>query len=125
MNIKKQSYDNGKLFSMIYINNNGESHRIDGPAESRYYQNGNIKEEEYLLKDNYHRKNGPARILYYINKQVQYESYLLNNKLHRMDGPSRIWYYENGTIEKQEYYLNGIFYNDIFKWMVAIGNLER
>ena len=62
---------------------------------------------------------------YYYTKKKESEYFVdQNGKLHREDGPAYISYYDNGSIKKQEYYLNGKEYDDMFKWLVAVGLLE-
>ena len=73
----------------------------------KYYDNGNVEYERWLLNGNYHREDGPAYISYYENGNVESESWLLNDKRHREDGPAYVGYYENGNVESEYWFLNG------------------
>ena len=75
-----------------WINDNGELHRLDGPAaefkngDKHWYQNGER-----------HRLDGPA-IEYNIGTKCWYQ----NGKRHRLDGPAIDWF-----DRKKEWYIKG------------------
>lgn len=56
-----------KLIEIIYFNYSGKIHREHKPAIISYYENGEIRKEEYRLYDNLRRNDGPAWIKYYDN----------------------------------------------------------
>jgi antitoxin component YwqK of YwqJK toxin-antitoxin module len=45
-----------------------------------YYENGQLRYEEYYLNDKRHNPNGPAYRRWYENGQLWYEGYYLNGK---------------------------------------------
>jgi antitoxin component YwqK of YwqJK toxin-antitoxin module len=88
-------------------NKYGEYHRTDGPAVIRYYQDGEIRSEEYYVNGQSHRMDGPAYISYYNNGQIKYEEYSINNQRHRVDGPAYIGYFKDGSTDCEQYWING------------------
>jgi hypothetical protein len=64
-----------------WLDKDGEFHREDGPACTTYYENGNIKYENYYINGNKHRENGPAYVSYYENGNIKFKIYYLNDKL--------------------------------------------
>jgi len=111
----------GRIFCEEYYKND-KRHREDGPALNFYNEHG-IKFREIYYIDN-HIEGAPADIFYYENGQIYCEIYYKHDKLHRTDGPARIEYNIDGAIRTEEYWLNGTKYDDIFKWMITVGNLE-
>ena len=89
-----------------------------------YYDNGNVRFEEYWLNGKLHREDVPAFISYYENGNVEFEAYYLNDKRHREDGPAIIWYYENGNVREEGYHLNGkkLSYDE---WMIATAKTDE
>jgi len=55
-------------------------HREEGPAYTKYYNNGKIDREEYVVYGLTHRTNGPASIGYNINGSIRYTEYYINGK---------------------------------------------
>lgn len=89
-----------------------------------YSESEKIYFEEYLEDGQFHRLDGPAFISYYNNGQKAHEQYYKKDVPHRIGGPAHIWYYGNGQIESEEYYIDGVKYTDIFQYSVAAGSLE-
>ena len=100
-------YDNGQKKFEIYHNDNVKLHREDGPAITRWYNNGQMQTKEYYINGKLHRKDGPGYIYWFENGQIQTEEYYINNKFHRENGPATIYYNENGQIKYEEYFING------------------
>ncbi len=84
-----------------------KKHRIGGPAEIEYYENGNIKYGGYCINGNYHREDGPAKIYYFTNGNIEREEYVIDNKLHKEDGPALVEYDINRNIVSEFYWVNG------------------
>lgn len=55
----------------------------------------------------WHREDGPAYQYFYEDGQLRCEEYWVNDKWHREDGPVQIRYNQDGTIAWQQYYING------------------
>jgi antitoxin component YwqK of YwqJK toxin-antitoxin module len=64
-------------------------HRDGGPAYTAYYENGNIKYEDYYLNGKIHKEDGPAYIEFFKSGKISFEEYRLNGKWHREDGPAK------------------------------------
>lgn len=75
---------------LIQYYKNGRLHREDGPAEIRFYDNGNISHECYYNNGATHRDDGPAKTNYSYssNGAVIQDLYYRHGKLHREDGPA-------------------------------------
>jgi len=80
MSVEYKYYDEEKTKMKLedYTDENGDTHRTDGPAFIRYREDGS----------------------------VQFGSYFINGNRHRTDGPSRIWYREDGRVEREEYWIH-------------------
>ncbi len=74
----------------------------------KYYQNGKIKSELWLINNEYHRLNGPAFQQWYKNGQIEYEGWYQNNKFHRTTGPAFQQWDSNGRLINEFWYKNGI-----------------
>ena len=77
---------------IVYLTDN-EFHRIDGPAVTYWYANGNKQIEMYYIND--------GRPGY----DYDYTSIRTNSKLHRTDGPAITTWYKNKTKSTEEYYI--------------------
>lgn len=116
-------YDNGVLYKSILL----KKYSNDLPSLVEYYENGNIKREEYWADDPYsfeegyvvdfveHRdKDLPAIIEYYQTGEIHYEEYYKKNVRYypsRPNGkPASITYYTNGKIKINRYCLDGRSY---------------
>lgn len=86
------------------------------------FSNDNIKYEEYFLNGKYHRIDGPANIHWLNNGQKDIEEYYINGRLHREDGPSIIWYH-NGRKLHELYYLNGVNYFKV-EWIEKLKEIK-
>ena len=60
---------------------NGKYHRIDGPAKTEWYENGNKKSEEWYLYDKLHRIDGMAYIEWGENGNKKIEKWYKNGNL--------------------------------------------
>lgn len=100
----------GNVLSKTYYNENDEKHRDDGPAETRYFNNGNVEYEIYYENGKRHRDNGPAEIYYYSFGEICVELYFENGNQHRIGGPADISYYSNGDISFMIHFENNICY---------------
>ena len=63
MKPKVTHWPNGNIQLEEYWQN-GQRHRLDGPAIIYYYKNGNIQREVYSQNSLTHKENGPAKIEY-------------------------------------------------------------
>ena len=90
-----------------YTNENGEHHRLDGPAYEK--PDGH---KEWRINGKLHRDDGPA-----YEKPDSYKEWWINGLRHREDGPAVEWI--DGNVE---YWLNDIYYSrgdweqEIFKF---------
>ena len=80
---------------IIFKNDNGKTHRVDGPAI--IWSNG---DKSWWLNGKTHRADGPAVIWSDGSK-----SWWLNGKTHREDGPAYIW--SDGS---KAWYINDMHY---------------
>jgi antitoxin component YwqK of YwqJK toxin-antitoxin module len=55
----------------------------------------------------YHREDGPAYTRYDEDGTIDFEKYFIKGKLHREDGPAHIKYDQDGSMTYQAYYTNG------------------
>ena len=87
-------------------NENGELHRIDGPAV--IYPRGT---QSWWLNHKRHRLDGPAII-----RVDGTQEWYVNDKLHRLDGPAIIW-----SDKIQEWYVKGKkITEEVKKWMTQM-----
>jgi hypothetical protein len=79
-----------------------------------YYQNGNIRKEEYFKNDKRHRDDDlPACIKYYENGNKETVHYYIEGKLHReLDLPSIIIYCEFGFKSMEIYCKQGKYHRE-------------
>lgn len=70
----KLRFEEGKLKSKIYVDQQGYCNREDGPAVIVFGKNGEIKAEFWYKDDNYYREDGPAVIEYNLegNPRLKY-----------------------------------------------------
>lgn len=70
----KLRFEEGKLKSKIYVDQQGYCDRKDGPAVIVFGKNGEIKAEFWYKDDNYYREDGPAVIEYNLegNPRLKY-----------------------------------------------------
>ena len=96
----------GNLLEVIFKDEAGRVHRDDGPADIRYYENGNVHIERWHRFDELHRDlDEPAEIFFSEEGEIREQRYFEHGKLHRNDGPARIIYKEDGIVE--EWYKKG------------------
>lgn len=91
----------------------GKYYRSDGPAVIQFLRvNMSIIMKTWCENGDLHRTDGPANIWYYENGNIKIEEYYKNGERHRIGGPAFIRYIEDGTICQRMYYQNDkkIFY---------------
>ena len=104
-------YENGNIKSEEYYID-GERHREDGPTQISYYSDGLISEVSYFLNGIRHRDQAPAIQTFYNNGKKSSELYYINNRLHREDGPAIAYWYEDGSLNSEEYHINGLLHRE-------------
>lgn len=110
-------YRNGIIQRNEYLLN-GLTHRIDGPAKIIYDLRGEIQHLQYLINGKWHREDGPAIIEYDEFGHERYHTYMYNNNFHRAYGPSDITFDINGNIKSIEWYYNNICYDKtVSEWI--------
>lgn len=78
-----------------------------GPPQ-RFYKNGRLNYETWSNVDNqWHRVDGPAQTEYHPNGQIRVEVWLIKDEAHRLDGPAFITYYPSGAPCTESWYVNG------------------
>jgi len=65
----------------------------------------------YVIDLTWHREDGPAYTRYYQNGNIAHESYWVIGRRHRLDGPAVISCDETGNIIDEVYYINDVWYN--------------
>lgn len=74
----------------------------------------------------YHRDDGPSWILYRKNGTMYAEKYYNNGKLDRRDGPAEIFYSEDGSIDYESFYiLDKCFLNDFWEYFDNLNEKEK
>jgi antitoxin component YwqK of YwqJK toxin-antitoxin module len=104
-------YDSNKIKEKIRYDKNMNRHCDDGPAYTSYYQNGDIRYEQWFLNGINHRISEPA-IIMYNNGIVVRETWFKNGFIHRIDGPAHIEHYEHGIIANMYWYIDGKLHRD-------------
>ena len=114
-----KSYKIIKDDAIIYIDANGDYHRIGEPA--MIYKNGT---KLWYYHGILHRTDGPAEIVRPSDTSSGYQAWWIHGKLHRTDGPAVVYnngremWYENGQRHREdgpacidgnhrEYYIRG------------------
>lgn len=78
--IYKERHLNGNLKHIIYFNEDGYWHRENGlPSYQRWYENGQLKHNEYCHHGKNHNICNPAYAVYYSNGKIWWKYYGLNN----------------------------------------------
>jgi hypothetical protein len=96
---------------IVYHNEQGDYHRIDGPAIER-----NDGYKSWFINGERHRLDGPA-----IEWDNGTKEWFINGERHREDGPARE--FTNGY---KEWWLNGIeYFENIWEQEVAKIKLKR
>ena len=73
----------------------------------KYYSNGQLLSEEYLINGKFHNPNGPAYRYWHSNGQLKYEQYLIKGGFHNPNGPAYRRWYSNGQLAYESYYIDG------------------
>jgi len=89
-------------------------YRNDGSVDSKlwYTDNGNL-----------HRVDGPAKIWYYPDGTVEFETWYQNGVLHRVDGPAFIEYRSEGIVGEIGWWLYGSSY--AFDEFLSVDGIDR
>ena len=99
-------YENGnKEFESWYTD--GKRNRIDGPAETRWYENGNKQSEYWYIDGEQNRIDGPACTYWYENGNKESEYWYIDGERNRIDGPACTYWDENGNKESEYWYIDG------------------
>lgn len=72
-----------------------------------YYDDGQIKEERWLLGTCVHRIGGPAFKMWYNVGVLRAVGWIDNGVYHRTDGPAFQSWYENGRRSREGWYIRG------------------
>lgn len=115
---KIEYYNSGIIKKIsLFVNNNLSWD--DGPAVTKYYEDGTIKYEKWYVlwevikekwyKDsNLHREDGPAYVKYAVfGGNVIKKKWYKDGNLHREDGPAYVKYEMFGDFVKEEWYKDG------------------
>lgn len=101
--------ENGNKALESWYNKNDISHRLDGPARKKWYQNGQKEYEVWYQNGEKHRLDGPAVEQWYEEGGNKlYEFWMKNDKEHRLDGPASQSWYPNGQPKHQSWYQNNL-----------------
>ena len=95
----------GMWFESWYTD--GERNRIDGPAVTYWYENGNKEFESWYTDGKRNRIDGPAETRWYENGNKQSEYWYIDGEQNRIDGPACTYWYENGNKESEYWYIDG------------------
>lgn len=98
--------DGALIYEEWYVN--GEKHREDGPALSKW-SSGELTLEEWYTNDKKHRDGGPAVSIWELGKLATQQWYE-TGKLHRTDGPAQVKYATSSMAQHDTWYLNGEHY---------------
>src|SRR3989344_1369841 len=116
-NVVFSFYENGKVETEEWYNDDGELSRMDGPASVRYGLNGLSTFEMWYNDREEHRLDGPAVIIYYTNDNnsaehiINLETWRKNGKMHRDGGePSMRGYFIDGSIKIEHWAVDGNFH---------------
>jgi hypothetical protein len=94
-------------WEVVYRSPRGNFHRLDGPAEQRFYDNGQLAFSVYNVNGKRHRVNGPACQRWHSDGKYAGESWRLNDKLHRVDGPAVVDLIKNRKTARREWWIDG------------------
>jgi len=99
-----------QLSRVIWVNESGELHRVEGPAI--LYFNG---AKEWWVDGKKHRIDGPA-----VERPNGYKEWWLNGTPHKLDGPSCI-----SPTGFKMWHIRGIVYDTEQKWFEALSNEDQ
>ena len=89
--------------------------------ERTYYQNGQIETEEWKNEDGeLHRIDGPAAREWYDDGQLEREVWYINGTPHRLDGPAVRYWYDDGQLASKSWYINDVQYDTEAEFLVAV-----
>ena len=113
---------NGQLLKEEWSFNN-KFHRIDGPAEQKWYKTGRKNYELWYLNGVYHRENGPSENWWFNDGNDEFRSWHINGKLHRINGPAVYRWDQKGKLIYELWFINGNRFpldkvEDYKKWLI-------
>lgn len=109
-------YAGEKIQTEIWYKNNKIHREGDKPAIIEYGGNSKVRLLQWREKGTVHRKknDSPAAVAYFENGNLKTEEWYEGNTsdrhgAHRANGkPARVLYEENGTVKKEEFWANGL-----------------
>jgi hypothetical protein len=107
--IYREWKDNNGLLNKEWTREDKILHRESGPARIRYFPDGLICLEQFLVNGFLHRESGPAYIRYNTDGSIDSEEFCIDGKLHRESGPAYIRYNTDGSIDLEEFHIAGEF----------------
>lgn len=105
INVAINFHPSKELESIIYSDPHWICGREDGPAVTRWSEEGVKLEETYAENKEIHREHGPARIFWDLDGDLIEEKYAYLGKLHRnpQEGPA-VRYIEQGAWQDKYYW---------------------
>ena len=100
-------WPNGNINSREYRNNNTQLHNEQGPALEYWYENGQLRDQEYYINGQRHNERGPAYQRWHDNGQLWKQEYCINGQLHNEQGPAYQLWHKDGQLWFQEYWIEG------------------
>ena len=100
-------WPNGNIKSRKYLNADNYLHNEHVPAIEKWYENGQLMDQEYYINGQRHNERGPAIQRWSENGQLWFQGYFIKCRLHNEQGPALQSWYENGKVFKQEYWIEG------------------
>jgi hypothetical protein len=85
----------------------GESHRVDGPAETTRNVEGHMIEQYWCVDGKLHNENGPTHIEWYDSGQMQKELWGIRGQVHREGGPAHTEWNAAGIKIFEHWYSHG------------------
>jgi hypothetical protein len=76
-------------------------------VERSFWRTGGIQNEEHLFEGDLHRIDGPADIYYSEDGSLEEAWYYRHGYVHREDGPAEIYYNAEGLITSVDFWIEG------------------
>lgn len=102
-----ERYDNGKVKMVSHFNESDQLHRLSGPAQICWHDNGRKAHELFYVDGKLHRIGEPAWNYWSKSGHKFCEGFYHNGQMHRADGPAYIYWNENGEVTQQRHYIDG------------------
>lgn len=93
-------YPSGDICYKQWRNNEGDKHRVDGPAHINYYPDGKVASESWYRDGKLHREDGPALTRYAHDGSISCEEWFINDK-HPVDRPGYVSYTPTGSVARE------------------------